>query len=939
MTRLTFMARWSRLAWSLVAAATCLAVGAPRADAREQLCDPSFEDCRTPLLTLIQNETSEIDVGLWYMTDARYSNLLVQKWQQGVRIRVLMDPREFAQDSTDLTIMNQLQSAGIPMRKRIASGIEHWKAMIFASQSTVYFGSANFSPDAFFPIQPYVNFTDEIVYFTDDASVVDSFMTKFDNAWVDTTNYANYANVTGTLARSYPTSAIDPALNFVPDQDYATRAVSQYNAETQKIDADMFRITDLRHVNAIISAFQRGVPVRLIVDSVEYRTAIRLWDAYDVDMLYMAGIPIRESVHQGYDHAKLVLLYGLGESIFGSSNWSSPSGDSQHEHNYFTTNSSLFNWLVTYFERRWNNSNPVGSTETVPFTPLPPDRPVYQTPANGATGVSTSALSLVWDGGPWGQVYDIYFGTTSIPPLFAANQKLGPDDPTKSPPQYQRIALPTLQPGTTYYWQVVSKTLANMTATGPIWSFTTAGTGGSQGLPAPWADTDIGAVGIAGSASYNAGTFSVSGSGADIWGTADAFHFVYQSLTGDGQLVARVASIAGGNSWTKAGVMIRETSSANAAYAQMLVSAAKGTAFQYRQTAGASALSAAGTASAAPLWIKIVRAGDTISGYQSADGSAWQAIGSAAFTMASSVLIGLAVTSHDNTQLATAAFDTVAASGGVGTAPPGAPASPNPPNGATGVSTHPTLTWSSAGATTYDVSFGTSNPPPLVSMGQSTASYVPAPLGSGTSYFWQVVAHNSAGSAAGPVWSFTTVQGVPAPWQDQDVGSVGLAGSASYSNGAFTLTGSGADIWNTADAFHFVYQPLTGDGQLTARVASVQEANVWSKAGVMIRDTVDPGSAYALMLVSAARGTAFQYRTVAGTSALNVTGTTAAAPTWVRIVRSGTTFSAYQSADGTTWTLIGTATISMGSTVQIGLAVTSHNNAALATAIVDHVTQ
>jgi regulation of enolase protein 1 (concanavalin A-like superfamily) len=369
------------------------------------------------------------------------------------------------------------------------------------------------------------------------------------------------------------------------------------------------------------------------------------------------------------------------------------------------------------------------------------------------------------------------------------------------------------------------------------------------------------------------------------------------------------------------------------------VSAAKGTAFQYRQTAGASALSAAGTASAAPLWIKIVRAGDTISGYQSADGSAWQAIGSAAFTMASSVLIGLAVTSHDNTQLATAAFDTVAASGGVGTAPPGAPASPNPPNGATGVSTHPTLTWSSAGATTYDVSFGTSNPPPLVSMGQSTASYVPAPLGSGTSYFWQVVAHNSAGSAAGPVWSFTTVQGVPAPWQDQDVGSVGLAGSASYSNGAFTLTGSGADIWNTADAFHFVYQPLTGDGQLTARVASVQEANVWSKAGVMIRDTVDPGSAYALMLVSAARGTAFQYRTVAGTSALNVTGTTAAAPTWVRIVRSGTTFSTYQSADGTTWTLIGTATISMGSTVQIGLAVTSHNNAALATAIVDHVTQ
>src|SRR4029077_12400966 len=108
---------------------------------------------------------------------------------------------------------------------------------------------------------------------------------------------------------------------------------------------------------------------------------------------------------------------------------------------------------------------------------------------------------------------------------------------------------------------------------------------------------------------------------------------------------------------------------------------------------------------------------------------------------------------------------------------------------------------------------------------------------------------------------------------------------------------------------HFVYQPLTGDGQLTARVASVQDTNVWSKGGVMILDTLDPGSAYALMLVSAAKGTAFQYRTAAGTSALSMTGTAAAAPTWVRIVRSGTTFSASQSADGTTWTLIGTTKI------------------------------
>jgi regulation of enolase protein 1 (concanavalin A-like superfamily) len=469
-----------------------------------------------------------------------------------------------------------------------------------------------------------------------------------------------------------------------------------------------------------------------------------------------------------------------------------------------------------------------------------------------------------------------------------------------------------------------------------VWSFTTAAASGGATLPTPWVDTDIGAVGVAGSASYNAGTFSVSGSGADIWGTADAFHFVYQSLTGDGQLVARVPSIGGVNAWSKAGVMIRETLTAGSAYAQMLVSAAKGTAFQYRTAAAASALNVTGSTAAPPLWIKIVRSGNTISGYQSPDGLAWQQIGTATFTMASAVYIGLAVVSHDNTQLCTATFDNVAVVGGSAPAP-AAPGSPSPASGATGVGTTPTLTWSS-GAVSYDVSFGTTNPPPAVSMGQSAASYTPPKLVSGTQYFWQVVAHNSAGTTSGPVWSFTTAAAVPSPWQDLDIGAVGVAGSASYANSTFTVSGSGADIWNSADAFHFVYQPMTGDGQVIARVATVQDVNAWSKAGVMIRDTLDPGSAFAIMLVSAAKGTALQYRASAGASAASITGTSRTAPSWLKLVRSGSTIAGYQSADGSTWTEIGSVTITMGSTVEIGLAVTSHDNTRLATATFDHVT-
>ena len=79
-----------------------------------------------------------------------------------------------------------------------------------------------------------------------------------------------------------------------------------------------------------------------------------------------------------------------------------------------------------------------------------------------------------------------------------------------------------------------------------------------------------------------------------------------------------------------------------------------------------------------------------------------------------------------------------------------------PANGATGASTSPTLTWTSSGATSYDVQFGTTNPPTQVSTAQTASVYTPSALTPGTTYFWQIVAHNSTGATAGPLWSFST---------------------------------------------------------------------------------------------------------------------------------------------------------------------------------------
>jgi hypothetical protein len=173
-----------------------------------------------------------------------------------------------------------------------------------------------------------------------------------------------------------------------------------------------------------------------------------------------------------------------------------------------------------------------------------------------------------------------------------------------------------------------------------------------------------------------------------------------------------------------------------------------------------------------------------------------------------------------------------------------------------------------------------------------------------------------------------------------DIGSVGAAGSSSLSNGIYTLSGSGADIWGAADAFRYTYVPFTGDGQIVARVNSVQNTNAWAKAGVMFRSSLAANSQYAGVFLTPGAGVAYQYRSSAGGSAAQSAVTSGlTTPYWVKLVRSGNAFLAYRSADGTIWTQVGSSvSISMGSTIYVGLAVTAHNNSALCSSTFSNVT-
>ena len=358
-------------------------------------------------------------------------------------------------------------------------------------------------------------------------------------------------------------------------------------------------------------------------------------------------------------------------------------------------------------------------------------------------------------------------------------------------------------------------------------------------LPEAWTSKDIGAVGAVGQAGYESGTFTISATGADIWYTADAFHFVYQRFAGDFDVRARVAALAGPHEWAKAGLMMRTSEAAGASHHFLLASMQHGVAYQYRPVLDGPTYHIPVADGSAPAWFRIQRtSGTTVQLSYSPDGIAWTAVGST--SAAGELLVGLAVTSHDATQPATAAVDSV------------------------------------------------------------------------------------------------DVRRDADPWTGADVGAVAVPGSTAFDGRMYTIRANGRDIWGTFDAFHFTHQTLVGDGSVTARLSTLHGVDPWTKAGVMIRSSMDPSASHAFMFASLGKGLAFQRRVTDGALTLHTGGAVVPLPQWLRLTRTGTTITGSVSSDGLTWIDVGSETFpTLPVTVLAGLAVTSHDDSTLAAATFD----
>jgi hypothetical protein len=491
------------------------------------------------------------------------------------------------------------------------------------------------------------------------------------------------------------------------------------------------------------------------------------------------------------------------------------------------------------------------------------------------------------------------------------------------------------------------------------------------GLPAGWSSGDVGAVGAAGASAFDGRVFTVRGSGADVWDVADEFHWAFRSATGDFEWTARVVNLQNINRWTKAGLMVRESQAAGARHASIFATPGteKPISFQRRPVANGASVSAAGTVNAPPVWLLLRRTGDTIAAfYRTTASGAWAPLGTQTLNgLPATVQVGLAVSSHVDGTLATAAFDGVTLSGPAALSPQPLVLRPEPGEQLQ-VGAPYTIRWlpASNGADTakFDVFFidarGVMSPITECANVPGDQRWcvwntpLTSQMGDGRV---KVVATSSAG-VTGEAFSniFQIVQaasgpgGMPPGWTCGDVGAVAAPGSCRYEvedelSPDFVIQGSGADIWDTADEFSNASYAAYGDFSFTARVLSVQNVNRWTKAGLMIRDwngTPPPaGSRHASFFVtpSTEKGTAFQRRESHGGVSVSTPGPVTTAPIWVKLIRRGNTIRAYyriQPSDP--WTLAGEQVFAgLPYRLSAMLVVSSHVDGTLAEARFDNV--
>jgi hypothetical protein len=178
-------------------------------------------------------------------------------------------------------------------------------------------------------------------------------------------------------------------------------------------------------------------------------------------------------------------------------------------------------------------------------------------------------------------------------------------------------------------------------------------------------------------------------------------------------------------------------------------------------------------------------------------------------------------------------------------------------------------------------------------------------------------------------------------WYDADIGVVGQPGSSSQSDDTFRVSGAGSDIWGYADSFHFTFTNMAGDGDIAVLVRSESATHPFAKAGVMLRQSLDPSSPTVIFDVKPDGGTELMMRSFAGYQMLFETGSTGSFPVWLHLTRIGQHIAAFTSSQSCSmgcsdWTMVSRGWIPwVAGPAFMGLAVTSHDTSTVNDAVLD----